>query len=72
IFQGVRAHARSERCRKGQRLVIGPWTHVGPAEGELDFGPEAVLDEYAYRLRWYDYWLKGMENGMMDEPPVRV
>lgn len=71
-FQGIRAHGRSERCRKGQRLVIGPWSHVGSAEGELDFGPEAVFDEHAYRLRWYDYWLKGMENGMMDEPPARI
>jgi predicted acyl esterase len=22
-------------------------------------------------LRWYDYWLKGIENGIMDEPPVK-
>jgi predicted acyl esterase len=71
-FQGIRAHGRSERCREGQRLVIGPWCHVSPPAWELDFGPEAVLDEDAYRLRWYDYWLKGMENGVMDEPPVRV
>jgi len=23
-------------------------------------------------LRWFDYWLKGEENGIMDEPPVKV
>jgi hypothetical protein len=22
-------------------------------------------------IRWYDYWLKGIDNGVMDEPPVR-
>ncbi|RUT28881.1 CocE/NonD family hydrolase [Arsenicitalea aurantiaca] len=22
-------------------------------------------------LRWYDHWLKGMDTGIMDEPPVR-
>ena len=22
-------------------------------------------------LRWYDYWLKGIDNGIMDEPPVK-
>lgn len=22
--------------------------------------------------RWYDYWLKGIDNGIMDEPPVRL
>jgi len=23
-------------------------------------------------LRWWDYWLKGIDNGIMDEPPMRV
>lgn len=71
-FQGMRAHGRSERCRKGQRLVIGPWTHVGTTGEEIDFGAEAVLDESAYRLKWYDHWLKGMDTGIMDGPPVRL
>ncbi len=22
-------------------------------------------------IRWFNYWLKGEENGIMDEPPVR-
>lgn len=22
-------------------------------------------------LRWYDYWLKGIETGIMDEPPIK-
>lgn len=26
----------------------------------------------AEQLRWYDYWLKGIENGVMDEPPVKL
>ena len=21
-------------------------------------------------IRWFDYWLKGIDNGIMDEPPV--
>jgi putative CocE/NonD family hydrolase len=71
-FQGVRALGRSARCRQGQRLVIGPWCHVPPPSWDLDFGPEAGLDIDAYRLRWNDYWLKGMENGVQDEPPVRI
>jgi predicted acyl esterase len=25
-----------------------------------------------YLLRWYDYWLKGIDNGIMDEPPVSI
>jgi len=23
-------------------------------------------------FRWYDYWLKGIKNGIMDEPPIRL
>ena len=35
--------------------------------------PERPFHEFHDELlRWYDYWLKGMENGVMDEPPIRV
>ena len=74
-FQGMQAHARSEAARRAQRLVVGPWVH-GPANtsqtqaGEVDFGPEAVFDLHAQRIRWYDHWLKDVANGVMDGPPV--
>jgi putative CocE/NonD family hydrolase len=41
-----------------QKVVVGPWFHGG-SEG-LDFTAE--------HLRWYDYWLKGIDNGVMGEP----
>ncbi len=44
-----------------QKLVIGPWFH-GQTTG-FDLGTE--------RLRWFDYWLKGIDNGIMREPPIR-
>src|SRR6266540_930516 len=76
MFQGVQAHARTEAARRAQRLVVGPWAH-GPdtnqsLAGELAFGPEAMFDIRAQRVRWYDYWLKGEANGIMDGPPVRA
>ena len=76
-FEGIRKNGRTPACREGQRLLIGPWIH-GPGNaakrvvGDLDFGPQAVFDMNAHRLQWYDYWLKGMDNGMMDGPPVRI
>lgn len=63
--------------RNGSRLIIGPWTHGAPSltstrEGELDFGPNAGLDYPALLLRWYDRWLKGIENGVDKEAPVKL
>src|SRR3954447_104057 len=43
-----------------QKLTIGPWTHV--QEEHMDFAAE--------HLRWWDYWLKGIDNGVMDDAPV--
>ncbi|MFN7976834.1 MAG: CocE/NonD family hydrolase [Vicinamibacterales bacterium] len=58
-----------------QRLIIGPWTHGGQARafaGEAEFTSDAALDFDAWRLRWLDRWLKGVQNGIDREPPVRV
>ena len=61
------------QARRGARLQVGAWGH-GPSRkhGDLDFGPTANMDENAIQLRWYDYTLKGMDNGIADEPPVAL
>ena len=71
-YTGIKAAGISKKCRDGQRLVIGPWNHWSAPSGILDYGPDALVDADKYRLRWYDYWLKGINNGIMDEPPVRI
>jgi putative CocE/NonD family hydrolase len=39
----------------------------------VDFGTDAVLDDYdGLRLRWFDRWLKGMDNGIDREKPVHI
>jgi putative CocE/NonD family hydrolase len=47
-----------------RRLIVRPLDHSAIEEdgSDLDFGAEAH--------RWFDYWLKGIENGIMDEPPI--
>jgi hypothetical protein len=40
---------------------------TGPAHLERPF--HSFHDEI---LRWYDYWLKGIDTGIMDEPPVKI
>ncbi|MBQ7447379.1 MAG: CocE/NonD family hydrolase [Eubacterium sp.] len=36
-----------------------------------DMGMRPWKDDHDELLRWYDYWLKGMDTGIMDEPDVR-
>ena len=74
-YEGVTKHGRTEKTRRSQKLFMGPWTHTdrGPRMvGNWDFGPEAEVDINAVRLRWFDFWLKEIDNGVMDEPPVRI
>jgi uncharacterized protein len=40
--------------------------------GDIDFGVHSMLDLEALELRWFDYWLKGIDNGIIDEPPLRL
>ena len=58
-----------------QRLVIGPWVHGGQNSniaGEVEFTKEAGIDLLAFRLRWYDRWLRGEKNGVDDDAPVML
>jgi hypothetical protein len=72
-YVGMSHKGGSEKARKGSNLVIGPWGH-GPSQkfGALDFGPSANVDPLPLQLRWYDYWLKGIDNGLASEPPVKL
>ena len=47
-----------------KRLVVRPLDHseIEKDADDMDFGPEA--------RRWFDYWLKGIDNGIMKEPPI--
>ena len=48
--------------------LIGPWAHKYPHFALP--GPRiGFLQE---TLRWWDYWLKGIDTGVMDEPQYRV
>jgi len=58
-----------------QKLTIGPWDHTDTATQismEQDFGPAANIDLQQDYLRWFDHWLKGMDNGIAKEPPVSL
>jgi len=60
--------------RKKQRLMIGPWKHDWGKRkyGDLDYGEDARVKKKAIELRWMDSQLKGIKNGVIDEPPVKI
>lgn len=51
--------------RKG---LIGPWGHKYPHQGI----PGPAIGFLQEALRWWDYWLKGKQNGIMDDPMLQV
>ena len=69
------------RLKRGPvRLILGPWTHGDRSltyAGDVDFGPAATIDGqlatdfWELRLRWFEHWLRNVENGVGEEPAVR-
>jgi putative CocE/NonD family hydrolase len=49
------------------KLAIGPWSHFTPDSAESARRQTLIATE---QLRWFDYWLKGIDNGIMDEPAI--
>ena len=58
-----------------QQLLLGPWLHgrtnKGSKVGDLVFPDNAAWPDFDHMVRWFDHWLKGVENGVEKEPAVR-
>ena len=67
-----RQYNGGEGARGRQKLLMGPWVHGRNRKpGELQFPANAVrVPKEGSEMRWFDYWLKGERNGIMDEPAV--
>jgi uncharacterized protein len=48
--------------------LIGPWGHDYPEDG----APGPAIGFLQEAVRWWDHWLKGHDNGVMDEPKLRA
>jgi hypothetical protein len=60
----------SPGARGNQKLMMGPFGH-GNLSGDLEYpGNDRLALGGDQEIRWFDYWLKGIDNGIMDEPPV--
>jgi len=75
-YARLKTEAGTEAARRGQRLMIYVGGHAGGWEkqkvGAVDFGTKLPFDLDEAMLRWYDFLLKGIANGVDREKPVRI
>jgi len=58
-----------------QWLIYGPWTHLFNSStrlGDVDFGPDAIIDLDSIYLRFFDTWLKDKQVSWDKQPKVRA
>ncbi|MDY0098935.1 MAG: CocE/NonD family hydrolase [Bacteroidales bacterium] len=72
-YVGVKNHGATPEAKAGTKMIIGPWGH-GPTQsfGGIDFTPSAYIDMFDLQLRFYDYHLKGIKNGLDFEKPIQL
>lgn len=67
-------HQAKSVTNKPQHLIVAPWQHLPwlPKVGEIDFGEAAVSKIDRLQVDWFDFWLKGIDNGISDRNPVQL
>ena len=65
-------NAMSVRSQFPQHLWVGPWAHLpwGRCAGAVDFGTAANSPVDALQIRWFDHFLKGIDTGLIHQPPI--
>jgi putative CocE/NonD family hydrolase len=76
-YTGMKQRGGSPAAREHQRLLIGPWSHGGftGVFPERNYGLMAsteAADLRGVQLRWFDHWLKGEDNGVEQDKPVKL
>ena len=74
-YAGLKQSGGSTAARDLTRLIVGPWAHDldrADRNGDIDLGPGVNFDLPGLHIDWYDRRLKGIDNGMDGEPPVKL
>jgi len=74
---GVRENSKSSVAMDNQWLVIGPIDHEWTTDsthkiGEMDIGEKGCNWIWSLHEQFFDYWLKGIDNGFSEIPRVKI
>jgi len=61
--------------RTDQWIIFGPWIHAFNTThslGDVEYGPDAIIEMDSIYLRWFDTWLKGKSVGLNSMPHVKL
>ena len=77
LFNVLQKESLSARARDNQFVIVSPGTHCSYRNtekitpiGERDLG-DSRMDVFDLQLRWFDYWLKGIDNGVTRRPKIQ-
>lgn len=68
-------HQGAKGARGNQKLEMGAFGH-GALSGDMEYpeggGIGSAQGGGNAEMKWWEYWLKGVDNGIMNEPPVKA
>ena len=62
VFKAFEVYEHASTPAKNKKLIIYP----------PGFPPRPYVSYHDEIIRWHDYWLKGIDTGIMDEPPIKM
>jgi uncharacterized protein len=78
MYEYQSKNAANATARDNTFMIIAPTLHCSQSRatehtvvGERDMG-DARFDYTGFIVRWFDHWLKGVDNGIEREPHVRA
>jgi uncharacterized protein len=60
--------AMLEQTKAPIKAIVGPWNHSFP--DDCDFAPR--INWRIEAVRWWDYWLKGRDTGVLQDPRLVI
>ena len=73
-FNNLRRFGATPEARQS-RAIVGPWPHrlaESTRLGDVDFGVDSLVSLTQLERRWFNLWLKGEDDGLSEEPPLRL